>query len=413
MNIKKLVISLAFVLTLLSVSVYAKTMQFTMGDFNAKVDEGTVSVHTMEVSPYTVEGRTMVPARIIAETFGADVDWIEAENKVVITFGDKNISFVIGELYANVNGEAVKLEVPSVETNGRTLVPLRFVSETLGFDVKYIASTQQILITNDPAPIEVNGAKISLAFFDAVYDLYNLQFGSSGSEEIVNFVQVNLMNYAVFTAEADKWDIELPVTHYAEVVNSATEISSLFPDTLDAVWADIFETEKRAYILNDFLAKLYVPDESTAEEYYKENYMAAKHILVLSETDGAEAKIKEINRKLKNGVDFDELMNEYSEDSGLAINHNGYYFAPGEMVQEFEDATRKLKVGKVSAVVESGYGYHIIKRIPLPDYDETVYQTVATYMALEGVTKHLSDVADAANIKTDAYTLEELVEICK
>lgn len=176
MNIKKIIISLAFVLTLFSVSAYAKTMQFTMGDYNAKVDEGTIVIHTMEVAPYTVEGRTMVPARIVAETFGADVDWIEAENKVLITFGDKNISLVIGELFATVNGEQVVLDVPSVETNGRTLVPLRFVSETLGFDVKYVASTQQILITNDPAPIEVNGAKISLASFDAMYDMYSLQY---------------------------------------------------------------------------------------------------------------------------------------------------------------------------------------------------------------------------------------------
>jgi len=411
MNIKKIIISLAFVLTLFAVSVSAKTMQFTMGDYNAKIDEGAVTAHTMEVAPYTVDGRTMVPARIVAEAFGADVDWVEAENKVVIVLGDKNISLVIGEDYAVVNGESVKLDVPSVETNGRTLVPLRFVSETLGFDVKYIAATQQILITNDPAAIEVNGVKIPLATFDALYDFVSLQFGAGG-EEVANFVQLRLMNFAIYGAESDKWDINLPLSRYEEVAGAAAELSAMFPDTLDAVWADLVEMEARAYELNDFLVQLYIPNEKAAEEYFNKNYMAAKHILVLSETDGAEAKIKDIYKKLNNGADFDELMNEYSEDTGLATNPGGYYFTSGEMVKEFEDAVKKLKVGKVSKVVESDYGYHIIKRIPLPAYDETVYQTVATYMAVEGVEGHLSEIADAAKITVN-YTLKELVEICK
>ena len=411
MNIKKIIISFAFVLTLFAVSVSAKTMQFTMGDYNAKIDEGAVTVHTMEVAPYTVEGRTMVPARIVAEAFGADVDWVEAENKVVIVLGDKNISLVIGETNAVVNGESVKLDVPSVETNGRTLVPLRFVSETLGFDVKYIASTQQILITNDPAAIEVNGVKIPLATFDALYDFASLQLGAGG-EEVANFVQLRLMNFAIYGAESDKWDISLPVSRYEEVAAAAAELSAMFPDTLDAVWTDLVELEARTYELNNFLAQLYIPDEKAAEEYFNKNYMAAKHILVLAETDGAEAKIKDIYKKLNNGADFDELMNEYSEDTGLATNPGGYYFTSGEMVQEFEDAVKKLKVGKVSKVVESDYGYHIIMRIPLPAYDETVYQTVATYMAIEGVESHLSDIADVAKITVN-YTLKELAEICK
>ena len=414
MNIKKIIISLAFVLTLFSVSAYAKTMQFTMGDFDAKVDEGNIVVHTMEVSPYTVDGRTMVPARIVAETFGADVDWVDTENKVLITLGDKNISLVIGELFATVNGEQVTLDVPSVETNGRTLVPLRFVSETLGFDVKYVASTQQILITNDIAPIEINGAKVPLASFDALYDYYYLQFGSVyGEAGVASLVQIRLMNYAISDVEADKWEITLPVDYYEGIAKTAAEISSLFPDTLDAVWANLIETETKEYELNAFLAQRYMPDEATAEKYYKENYMAAKHILLLAETENAKSKIKDIKKQITSGADFDELMNEYSEDTGLVTNPDGYYFTTGQMVQEFEDAVKKLKAGNVSGIVETDYGYHIIKRINLPAFDETVYQTVASYVAKDGVAKHLSDIAEAAEIKADAYTLEELVEICK
>lgn len=56
-------------------------------------------------------------------------------------------------------------------------------------------------------------------------------------------------------------------------------------------------------------------------------------------------------------------MNANSEDTGLAANPDGYAFTTGEMVQEFEDATRALEPGQISGLVESSYGYHIILRL--------------------------------------------------
>ncbi len=414
MNIKKIIFSLIFVLTLFSASAYAKTMQFTMGDYDAKVDEGNIVVHTMEVAPYTVQGRTMVPARIIAETFGADVDWIETENKVLINLGDKKISLVIGDMFAKVNDETVSLDVPSVETNGRTLVPLRFVSEALDFDIKYLPSTQQILITDDVAPIEVNDVKISLASFDALYDLCYLQYGEMyDTVSLAKLAQLNLLDYAIYTAEADKWDIEIPTSYYQSISTQAAELGTLLPDTLDAILVDVMEIQTRAYILGEFLAQLYLPDVADAEEYYEKNYMAAKHILIKAETPDALTKIKGVMNKLNNGGDFDKLMAEYSEDPGLATSPGGYYFTTGEMVAEFEDAVKKLKVGKVSGIVKTDYGYHIIKRIALPEFGEEAFEKVAYNVAINGVAEHYDQIASGAEINTSAYTLEELVEICK
>ncbi len=66
---------------------------------------------------------------------------------------------------------------------------------------------------------------------------------------------------------------------------------------------------------------------------------------------------------------FDQLMNQYSEDTGLAANPDGYTTYKGYMVPEFEDTALSLKDGEISEVVESDYGYHIILRLPLDPAD--------------------------------------------
>lgn len=66
---------------------------------------------------------------------------------------------------------------------------------------------------------------------------------------------------------------------------------------------------------------------------------------------------------------FDDLMNEYSEDTGLESNPDGYTTTVGQMVPAFEETALSLEFGEISDVVESSYGYHIILRGEVEDLD--------------------------------------------
>ena len=120
-----------------------------------------------------------------------------------------------------------------------------------------------------------------------------------------------------------------------------------------------------------------ISDEEAKEYIEKQNKITAKHILFStkdSETgaDLSAEKQEEMKNvaqealdKIKSGQEkFDDVMNDLSQDPGLAQNPDGYTFGKGEMVKEFEDAAYALKEGEMSGLVKSKFGYHIIKREP-------------------------------------------------
>lgn len=98
----------------------------------------------------------MLPARFVAESLGAKVEW-DGENKVVTITGkngkgeDVVIIITIGAELAQVNrenvSESVKLDSPAFIENDRTYTPIRFISEKLGASVEWIEDEQKVVIT--------------------------------------------------------------------------------------------------------------------------------------------------------------------------------------------------------------------------------------------------------------------------
>jgi competence ComEA-like helix-hairpin-helix protein len=103
---------------------------------------------TFQVPPRVEQGTTLVPLRGIFESLGATVVWDGATQTVKASKADTQIQLKIGSTTAYRNGQAVTLAVPGKVINGSTLVPLRFVSEALGADVKWDGPTQTITITS-------------------------------------------------------------------------------------------------------------------------------------------------------------------------------------------------------------------------------------------------------------------------
>lgn len=96
--------------------------------------------------PVILDGRVMVPMRAIFEALGAQVNW-EVGKQVVTAAKNKNtIKLSIGSDHAVVNGRERALEVPAQIINNRTMVPVRFISESLGAKVSWSVRSQTVTI---------------------------------------------------------------------------------------------------------------------------------------------------------------------------------------------------------------------------------------------------------------------------
>ncbi len=115
----------------------------TIGEKEANVFGKIVS---NDVAPIARNGRTMLPARFVAENFGASVYWYGDEEKVVVKNNEVEIILYINSSAAFVNGEKIKLDSPAFAENGRTYTPVRFIAENLGATVDWLPDTQQVLI---------------------------------------------------------------------------------------------------------------------------------------------------------------------------------------------------------------------------------------------------------------------------
>ncbi len=100
-----------------------------------------------EVSPINQNGRVLVPMRDIFEELGATVNYNSLNQSITATKEGTVVRMALGSRKATVNNVGVMLDVPAKAYYGRTLVPLRFVSEAMGANVKYNAPTRVVMIT--------------------------------------------------------------------------------------------------------------------------------------------------------------------------------------------------------------------------------------------------------------------------
>jgi uncharacterized repeat protein (TIGR02543 family) len=126
-------------------------IQLKIGSSTMYVDGKPVS---LEAAPIILNSRTLLPIRAVVEATGGTIVWNASAQKVTIMREGKTLDLWIGKNVAKLNGKSVNIDIDSkvvpIIRSGRTLLPLRFVAESLALDVQWNAATQTITITHMP-----------------------------------------------------------------------------------------------------------------------------------------------------------------------------------------------------------------------------------------------------------------------
>lgn len=207
----------------------------------------------------------------------------------------------------------------------------------------------------------------------------------------------NIKVAAIIEDLAEEYNIELDVNDYKQLREEKTEFInqiggiSTFLKTLkenkttesaydkmaevDALYRKVLEFAYSKDQINDLSELEYV---KFTKEYYDKYYKARQVVLATVDPTTKrklDSSVIELKRELadniyteaKKGVDFDQLIKNFSEDVNETDESYAMYFESGQLIEEIEKTVSELKTGEISIVVESNIGFHIIIRDRLDD----------------------------------------------
>lgn len=192
--IGSLVITLTSLVLVVSSIVGGQNTAFAVSTNEISISVNGQKVNFPDVKPYIKNGYTLVPVRPISEALGATLNWDRANQTVTISKDDDKIILNIGSTTVMKNKVKSTIEVAPSIRDGRAMVPLRFITESLGGDVKWITSTNSVIITTTA--------------IDNKFTAFNINGGSTG---IFTRKQLNFEGFDGVQA-----DIILPMVTIAE-----------------------------------------------------------------------------------------------------------------------------------------------------------------------------------------------------
>jgi peptidyl-prolyl cis-trans isomerase C len=264
----------------------------------------------------------------------------------------------------------------------------------------------------------VNGTIITQGEFDRVLNYERRRAAQSGQQipdaqmaKVENNILDSLIVGELLFQESKKKGIQVkPDTVTEQFMN----IKQRFPSEAEFKKAleenNMTESKIRADIKRDMaiqqlidkevVQKVQITDEESKtfydtnpQLYQQPERVKASHILIKVD-EGATAekkaqarkKIKEVRQKVQKGEDFAELAKTYSEGPSAPRGGDLDFFGRGQMVKPFEDAAFSLKPNETSDIVETKFGYHLIKVV-----DKQPAKTIAYADVKDRINKNLKD----------------------
>ncbi len=342
-------------LTFLFLTITALPVHAAAAPIQVYVDEEKL---TFPIDPLVTQGTTLVPFRVIFEKFGLKVNWDQETKTVTGEKEDMKISFQLGQTKVFVNGEEKEFIVAPTSTNGHTLVPLRFISETLGMEVGWEQTTSTITISTTPTnPVPTNPAPskpkplTDKEYLDMLPDVEDLTSYAFTSVTTVNMMGMSLEttitgetilqpNYISHTKTESK-GMAVPFSHEAYIVGKVAYA-------------------KKA-VSNEWVKAEIPADDSSSLLFYNRLREAVENVTSTVKGSTRETVVT------YNPTEYDKLMNSEYKTKSVSVTYvysTTLSNTPNKVITEGTYDVEGQEVDFKSVITYSKINE--IKKIPLP-----------------------------------------------
>ena len=358
-------------------------------------------------------------------------------------------------------GCSTKEEATEEET---TELSTELTTEETGEEITAEEAIQAIGDFEDEVLFKVNDSEIMLStgnillyqiksYYESIYGPTVWDMEAEAGVTVEEFVKNDIKDVSIRTevlySKATEEGYEMEAETEAELLAQATSVYESYPVEVLAKYGFSLEQLQDTIIKQGYselvfeeMTKDLEYDDAEVQAQMEENAVyqnmmtygvdafydkvRARHILIktvddqnqeYSEEDKAAAlaKIEDLLAQAKDGADFATLASENTEDPGSVESGGEYTFGRGEMVAEFEAGAYDLEIGGISGVIETQYGYHIIKlEERISATAEEIVQAEAELAAIEEEVKYMIRLAAFDEIYEEIvtdYTIETMDDV--
>ncbi len=385
---KKLVLMLVIML-LMSPIVYADT------DIGIEINGIPLVTDT---SPTVQNGRLLVPVSHLMRELGAEVDWNSQTRTVDIGHEAGTITLAINDRIAQVNGQPVQMDVPPIIINNRTLVPVGFLSENLGAQVKWDGVNRMVYVeTSDFDPDETalpfeqvnkenlpqsiadwaNSNQETKGFHIMTYDDTSYVLASAGQQPTggysVEITQINRISdnqafvKAVLTTPGPEEIVTMALTYPYDVVRLAV-------DDLTSIDGEINQRQRGVQSITLYFLKTTETDFLTEgeERVFRTEDVTAENVMAVLLAGPESSSLKRIipsNAKLLNVTQENDLVyvNFSSELTEANVGAQGESVLVNTIVKTLVQlpGINQVQILVEGNIVETLAG-HVVINQPLP-----------------------------------------------
>jgi len=331
---------------------------------------------------------------------------------------------VVAVFLASINGLSVQRTIATIGENEVTEAEYKYYLETI----------KEQMLTEANATDEK-------AFWESEID------GKKASDVAKEKALDELIRTEIAIIKANEAGISLSSEEVASaraIINATdTETKAQLKEIKKETGADkyqIADIMEKAYLANAYYQSVVeqenspvTADDALVKKYAEENYALVKHALVLNAPqvgttpedpekykEDAKKRADEALEKAVKGEDFESIISVFGEDPGMTQSPEGYLIdktgmsadGSGKMVDEFTKGTFAVSAGEVNpSLVESTYGWHIIKRYPLPktgeNYDAMIAAAQSAVLS-ESYNAHIDSFKDGLTISVKENVIAKI-----